>query len=158
MLKKCLGVPGWLNQLSIDISSGHDLMVCGFEPCVGLCVDSSEPGACFKFCVSISLRPSPTHALSLFLSLSKINMKKLIKKCLKTSFFCMWISSCPRAICWIESFLHWMVLAPSPKTSFPHMWIYCYAFYFIPLVFMTVLCRYRAALLLYLCSILKKFF
>ena len=26
-----------------DFSSGHDLMVCGFEPLVGLCIDSTEP-------------------------------------------------------------------------------------------------------------------
>ena len=24
----------------LDFSSGHDLMVCEFEPCVGLCADS----------------------------------------------------------------------------------------------------------------------
>ena len=45
-----------------------------FEPCVGLCADSSEPGACCGFCVSLSLCPSPAHALSL----SKIN--KNVKK------------------------------------------------------------------------------
>ena len=50
--------------------SCHDLMVCGFEPHVGLCADSSEPGACFGFWVSLSLCPSPTvRALTLFLSL-----------------------------------------------------------------------------------------
>ena len=38
------------------------------------CADSSEPGACFGFRVSLSLCSSPTHALSL--SLSKINIKK----------------------------------------------------------------------------------
>ena len=50
-----------------------------FEPGVGLCADSSEPGACFEFCVcvcvcvclSLSL-PFHPHALSL----SKINIKK----------------------------------------------------------------------------------
>ena len=49
-------------------------MVNGFEPHIGLCADSSEPGACFEFCVSLSLCPSPPHALPL--SLSKINIKK----------------------------------------------------------------------------------
>ena len=43
----------------LDFSSGHDLTVCGFEPCVGLCADSSEPGACFRFCVSPAIS---THA------------------------------------------------------------------------------------------------
>ena len=61
------GSVGWAS----DFSSGHDLMVCGFEPLVGLYADSSEPGACLGFCVSSSLCPSPTHALSL--SLSKVN-------------------------------------------------------------------------------------
>ena len=36
-----------------------------FEPRVGLCADGSEPGACFGFCVSLSLCPSPIRALSL---------------------------------------------------------------------------------------------
>ena len=40
------------------------------QPCIRLCSDSSEPGACFRFCVSFSLCPSPACALSLFLSLS----------------------------------------------------------------------------------------
>ena len=25
---------------NLDLGSGHDLMVCEFEPCVGLCADS----------------------------------------------------------------------------------------------------------------------
>ena len=50
-----------------DFGSGHDLTVREFEPHVGLCADSSEPGACFRFCVSLSLCPSPAHALSLTL-------------------------------------------------------------------------------------------
>ena len=52
-----------------DSGSGHDLTVGEFEPRVGLCADSSEPGACFGFCVflslSLSLCPFPTHAVSL---------------------------------------------------------------------------------------------
>ena len=42
-----------------DFSSGHDLKVPEFEPHIGLCADSSEPGACFGFFVSLSLCPSP---------------------------------------------------------------------------------------------------
>ena len=68
----------WLAQSvklpTLDLSSGHDLMVCEFEPLVGLCADSSEPGARFGFCVSLFLCPSPTHAPSL--PLSEINIKK----------------------------------------------------------------------------------
>ena len=60
----CLGGSvGWAS----DFSSGHDLAVHEFEPHVGLCADGSEPGACFGFCVSLSLCPSPTHALALSL-------------------------------------------------------------------------------------------
>ena len=63
------GSVGWAS----DFGSGHDLTVRGFEPRVELCADSSEPGACFRFCVSLSLCSSPVHALSL--SVSKINKR-----------------------------------------------------------------------------------
>ena len=37
----------WMAQLvkcpALDLSSGHDLMVHGIEPCTGLCADSVEP-------------------------------------------------------------------------------------------------------------------
>ena len=70
----CLGGSvGWAS----DFGSGLDLVVRGFKPHVELCADSSEPGACFGFCVSLSLCSSPTHVLSLSLSLSKINIKKI---------------------------------------------------------------------------------
>ena len=52
---------GWAS----DFGSGPDLTVGGFEPCIGLCADSLEPGACFKFYVPFSLCPFPAHALSL---------------------------------------------------------------------------------------------
>ena len=64
----CLG--GSVGKAS-DFGSGHDLAVREFEPHVGLCADSSEPGACFGFCISLSLCSSPVHALAL--SLSKTN-------------------------------------------------------------------------------------
>ena len=54
-----------------NFSSGHDLTVHEFEPRVGLCADSLEPGARLGFCVSLSLCPSPAHAPSL--ASSKIN-------------------------------------------------------------------------------------
>ena len=59
------GVPGWLSRLSVRLQPGHDLAVREFEPRVRLWADGSEPGACFRFCVSLSLCPSPVHALSL---------------------------------------------------------------------------------------------
>ena len=40
------GVPGWLiwsKLLTLDFSSGHDLMICEFEPCIRLCTDNVEP-------------------------------------------------------------------------------------------------------------------
>ena len=55
-----------------DFSSDHVLAVCEFEPRVGLCADSSQPGACFKF-VSPFLSLSAPPQLTLSLSLSKIN-------------------------------------------------------------------------------------
>ena len=48
-----------------DFGLGHDLMVRGFKPRIRLCADSSEPRACFRFYISLSLCPSPAHALSL---------------------------------------------------------------------------------------------
>ena len=61
-----------------DFGSGPDLTVGEFEPRVGLCADSSEPGACFGFRVSFSLCPSPARTLFFSLSLSQkyINIKK----------------------------------------------------------------------------------
>ena len=32
-----------VKHLTLGFSSGHDLMVCGIEPYVGLCADSAEP-------------------------------------------------------------------------------------------------------------------
>ena len=55
-----------------DFGSGHDLAVPEFEPCIGLCADSSEPGTSFGFCVSLSL--SAPLPLMLARSLSKVNI------------------------------------------------------------------------------------
>ena len=58
---ECLrGSVGWAS----DFSSGHDLLVCEFESHVGLCAASSEPGGCFRFCVSLSLSVPPPHSCS----------------------------------------------------------------------------------------------
>ena len=59
------GAPGWCSRLSVRLQPGHDLAVREFEPRVRLWADGSEPGACFRFCVSLSLCPTPVHALSL---------------------------------------------------------------------------------------------
>ena len=55
LLKGLLGCLGGSVGWASNFGSGHDLAVCEFEPHVGLCADSSEPGACFTFCVSLSL-------------------------------------------------------------------------------------------------------
>ena len=70
-----LGAPGWLSQLSVRLHSGHDLAIREFEPRVGLWADGSEPGACFRFCLPLSL-PLP-HSCSVSVSkIKKINVKK----------------------------------------------------------------------------------
>ena len=68
LCRKLQGRPGGSVGWTSDFGSGHDVTVCGFEPCVGLCADSSEPGACFGFCVSLSLSALSLILLSLFLS------------------------------------------------------------------------------------------
>uniref|UniRef100_A0ABI7VV48 40S ribosomal protein S15a n=1 Tax=Felis catus TaxID=9685 RepID=A0ABI7VV48_FELCA len=45
-----------------------------------LWADGSEPGACFRFCVSLSLCPSPVHALSLSVPKINKNVEKKLKK------------------------------------------------------------------------------
>ena len=66
------GSVGW----APNFRSGHDLPGCDFEPRVGLCADGSEPGACFEFCVFLSLplpclstepRTVPAHSTCLHL-------------------------------------------------------------------------------------------
>ena len=63
--KTLLGHLGGSGSWASNFSSGHDLIAYEFEPRIGLCADSPESEACFRFCVSLSLCPSPTHALSL---------------------------------------------------------------------------------------------
>ena len=54
--------------LTLDFGSGHDLMVCEIEPCIGLCTDSTEP----TLGLSLPLPPSPhSSSLSLFLKINK---------------------------------------------------------------------------------------
>ena len=62
-------MPGWLSQLSVDFSSGHDLMACEFEPCVPavLTAQSLEPAS---DSVSPSLSAPPPLTLCLSLSLN----------------------------------------------------------------------------------------
>ena len=61
-----------------DISLGHDLAIPELKPRVRFYADSSEPGACFRFFLSLSL-PLP-HSWSVCLSLSppQINIENKI--------------------------------------------------------------------------------
>ena len=76
-LKVFFGAPGWRSRLSVRLQPGHNLAVREYKPRVRLWADGSESGGCFRFCVSLSLCPSPVHALSL--SVPKINKKRWIK-------------------------------------------------------------------------------
>ena len=73
---KILGA--WVAQLvkhpTLVISSGHDLTVCEFEPCVGLCADSSEPARNSLSLFSLSL------PCLCSLSVSKINIYNIYVK------------------------------------------------------------------------------
>ena len=57
-----LGAPGWLSRLSVRL-----WLRSWFQPHIGLYADSSEFGACFGFCVTLSLCSSPFRSLSLSL-------------------------------------------------------------------------------------------
>ena len=62
----------FLKKLHYDRAIGiyHNLIVCEFEPHIRLCAESSEPGACFRFCVSLAPLPLPCSC-SVSLSLSQ---------------------------------------------------------------------------------------
>ena len=69
----------WVTQSiehsTLNFVSGHDLSVCGFEPCVGLCADSMEP-ALDPLSPSFSAPPPAVmHSLSLKIS----NLKNFLK-------------------------------------------------------------------------------
>ena len=57
-----------VRQPTLDFDSGHDLTVCGIEPCLELCTDNTEPA---WDSLSLSLCPSPAGSLPLSLSLSQ---------------------------------------------------------------------------------------
>ena len=69
-----------IEHLTLDFSSGHDLVLPGFEPHAAFCADSSEPGACFRFCLSLSLSLSLSAPPLLVLSPSLTVKNKLINK------------------------------------------------------------------------------
>ena len=71
----------WVAQSVKCLTLAHVMILrfVGSSPMVGLCADDSEPGACFGFCVSLSLCPSPAHTLSLFLK-NEYTLKNKKKK------------------------------------------------------------------------------
>ena len=75
LLKKNNFTGAWVaksaKRPALDISSGQDLMVCGFKPHVGFCTDRAEPAWESRF-PSLSALPAP-------LSLSKEIQNKLKK-------------------------------------------------------------------------------
>ena len=73
MNRKILGVRGaWVAQ-SVKRLTSAQVMILRF---MGLSSDSSEPEACFRFCVSLSLTLPRSHSVSL----SKINILKILEK------------------------------------------------------------------------------
>ena len=67
MLKECLMRGTWVAQL-VKRPTSAQVTISWFvssSPVSGSCADSSEPGACLGFCVSLCLCPSPSCVLSL---------------------------------------------------------------------------------------------
>ena len=60
----CWGARGAqsVEHRTLGFSSGHDLTVCEFESCVGLCADGADPA---WDSLSLSLCPTPARTLSL---------------------------------------------------------------------------------------------
>ena len=77
-------MPGWLNWVTLDFGSGHDLMICGLEPRVGLCADSAEPAwDILSLSLSLPLSPSLCSSPACVLSLSQKNFLKNSQNYLK---------------------------------------------------------------------------
>ena len=58
-----------IKHSTFGFGSGPDLLVCEFEPCVGLCADSEKPAW-------DSLCPSPAHTCALSVSQNKYFLKR----------------------------------------------------------------------------------
>ena len=73
----CLG--GAVKRPTLDLNSGHDLTVCGFKLCFGLCTDGIEPAwtlslllsAPFLLVYSLSLLLCPSKQINLHLFLKR---------------------------------------------------------------------------------------
>ena len=71
-----------VKSTTLDSSSGHDLMVCEFEPCNGLCADCTEPAWDSPSSSSLCSSPTGAHALAL-----KINKYTFFLKEKVTRFY-----------------------------------------------------------------------
>ena len=65
-----------VKHLILDFSSGHELMVHKFKPCIGLCADSTEPA--WNSLSSLSAPPPLMHTCSLPLKINKYCLKARI--------------------------------------------------------------------------------
>ena len=76
------GKDAWVTQLVEHLTLAQVMisLLCEFELCVRLCADSSEPGACCRFYISLCL------FLSLSLSLTLSQKKTLKNKILKNIY------------------------------------------------------------------------
>ena len=74
----------------LDLSSGHDLQVCEFQPCIGLWAYSAEL-AWDSLSLPLSLPLPHMHTVSLSLKINKLSKKaKSCKKCLIHSIVIMY--------------------------------------------------------------------
>ena len=67
-----------VEHLTLELGSGHDLTVYGFEPHIGLCTDSVEPSwdsLSASLSLTLTLCPYPAHMCSLFLKINKFEKR-----------------------------------------------------------------------------------
>ena len=62
-------------------------MACEFEPRIRLCADSSEPGDCFGFCLSVSVSLCPSLLIVCLSKINKISKDRDISKFKSTLFY-----------------------------------------------------------------------
>ena len=67
----------WVKHPTLDFGSGHDLLVRGIEPRVGLCTDSAEPA---WDSLSPSLSASPSFTISLKINQYTFKKREFISK------------------------------------------------------------------------------
>ena len=81
-----------VSRLTLDCSSGHDLLVCGIELPVAFCADRAEPA--WDFLSPVSAPPPPVFTCSLSL---KTNIEIKVKKKKKKNW-CLMAHDRPRCL------------------------------------------------------------